>query len=109
MAWYNGDYAGWAQYGQDITIALRTAANNPTGPTAASSTTGGSVCGVDLYAAPRVRNLVYCPATTGVNYVRIERTTTAAVYLSVTEVEVFRGGEWEDDQGWACGYKGGYE
>ena len=82
MAWYVADYGSWVQYGQNMNIMLRAAAN-----TAAS---GESVCGRNLYGAPRVRNLVYCPPLSGVNYVRFERTSPD--YLYVTEVEVFRGG-----------------
>lgn len=83
VAYYNSDYYGYAQYGTNIAIALRTAANN--------NTAGGSVCGASLYPAPRLRNIVYCPSTSGVNFVRIER--TSADYLRVSEIEVFRGGE----------------
>lgn len=90
VAWYNGDYDSSAQYGVNIAIVLRAAANAPVGATAPGSP---GLCGHMLYALPRLRNLVYCPPTTGVNFVRFERSSTD--YLSVTEVEVFRGGVWQ--------------
>lgn len=86
VAWYAADFNNQPQWAQDIIIMLRATAN---------VATGGALCGSNLYSQVRVRNLVYCPATPGIGLIRIERFTPALnnEYLYVSEIEVFRGGE----------------
>lgn len=84
IGFYTADYSDWPRYGQNVDVMLRARANNAT---------GGVLCGTKLYTTPRLRNLVYCPAASGIRYVRIQRDTgTVNTYLYVSEMDVFRGG-----------------
>lgn len=91
IALYVAEVIGYANplaisnYAQDIDVWLTVAPN---------TTVGGVQCARSLNLAGRTRNLIYCSAPAGAQYVRIVRDTGSVVsFLHINEVEVFRGGE----------------
>lgn len=80
VAYYLADQNDWPSFATGLTIYLRQVAN---------SATGSVTCAENLYGMSRWRNLVYCPAATGITRVRLERSSQN--YIFISEVEVFRG------------------
>lgn len=72
----------WTRYARGLTIWLHALPDFTTDPAAVKCVTG-------LVPITRKETLVYCPPTTGINYVTIQRVSTTASTLALQEVRIY--------------------